>query len=307
MKQQPKYQPVMHRAINGVPEARHALLNDVKILMFHRIVTSEELARKHLFCLHISQFRVHLEWLDQHGFTPITLEDYRLYCDGQLELPRKPVILTFDDGYLDTYEVAFPVLNEFGMKGVVFVLGDRTVRTNTWDWKYNGESVRLLNDHHILEMSEAGIEIGAHSLTHQKLTLLDERTAWNEISRSRMLLEMLLNKPVLSFSYPYGFVNDTVKMLVRDAGFTHACSVWSGPLSFGKDNFEMRRIPVVNSTTTVHLAMKLSTPFQYLSWLRSKFRNLVINHGGSHNIAPPSPTIDPATISHIPDHTREIV
>lgn len=280
---------------------RHPYFMDIKILMFHRVVTDEYLARKHPYCLHVSEFRRHIEWLDQHGFVPITLEDYRLFCDGQLDLPRKPIILTFDDGYLDTYEVAFPVLNEFGMKGVVFALGDRSVKNNTWDWKYNGSHAPLMENHHILELSEAGMEIGAHSMTHPKLTALDERTAWNEISRSRILLEIVLNKPVLSFSYPYGFVNKAVKKMVSEAGFTHACSVWSGPLLFGRDNYELRRIPILNSSTTISLAMKLSAPFRYYSWLRSKFKNMIVSGSRSHGGTPLPKSPDPVAAAHIHD------
>ncbi|MEW5798542.1 MAG: polysaccharide deacetylase family protein [Bacteroidota bacterium] len=298
MNQQTAYKEVSHT--NGSKSTvHHPRFVDIKILMFHRVVTNESLALKHPFCLHVSEFRRHIEWLDQHGFVPITLEDYRLYYDGQLDLPRKPIILTFDDGYLDTYEVAFPVLSEFGMKGVVFVLGDRSVKNNTWDWKYNGSPAPLMENHHLLEMSEAGIEIGAHSMTHAKLTMLDERTAWNEISRSRILLEIVLNKPVLSFSYPYGFVNESVKRMVSDAGFTHACSVWSGPLLFGKDNFELRRIPVLNSSTTISLAVKLSAPFQYYSWLRSKFKNMIVTGSGSHSGTPLPKTLEPVAAANI--------
>lgn len=299
------YKDISHTN-GGQIVSHHPQLIDIKILMFHRVVTSEDLTKKHLFCLHVSEFRKIIEWLDRHGFIPITLEDYRLYCDGQLELPRKPIILTFDDGYLDTYEVAFPILNEFGMKGVVFVLGDRSIKNNTWDWHYNGSAAPLMENHHILELSEAGIEIGAHSMTHSKLTALDERNAWNEISRSRILLEIILNKPVLSFSYPYGFVNDSVKSMVSDAGFTHACSVWSGPLMFGKDNFELRRIPVFNSSTTVSLAMKLSAPFQYYSWLRSKFKNLIVTGSGGHSGTPLPKSFDPIAVSNIQNMSEAI-
>ncbi|MDE3056852.1 MAG: polysaccharide deacetylase family protein [Bacteroidota bacterium] len=240
----------------------------IKILVYHRIVRGRGKENFCKFCLSEDEFRRHLEWLDRWGFTPITFEDYRIASEKQLELPHKPIILTFDDGYLDTYQVAFPLLKEFGMKAVIFVLGDRTIKNNVWDAHLNLLQSSLLEDSHILEMHEAGMEIGAHSMTHLKLTDVKEERAWEEISRARMLLEILLNAPVLSFSYPYGLVNETVKHMVASAGFTHACSVWTGPAVFGKDAYELRRIPILNSTTTSKLAVRVSSLFQYYSWMR---------------------------------------
>ena len=269
----------------GTNNGRHRMENPgaIKVLMYHRIVRDPELARRHSFCLHMDEFQRHLEWIDRWGFTPITFEDYRLFADDQLVLPRKPIIITFDDGYLDTYDVAFPILQEFGMHAVVFVLGDRSLTTNVWDSGTSMPPTQLLNNHHILEMAAAGIEIGAHSLTHVRLTELDSHAAWEEISRSRILLEILLNLPVRTFSYPYGLVNPSVKKMVETAGFQHACSVWSGPPTFGKDNYELRRISILNSTTTSGLALKIVTPFQYYNWMQWKMRTVLHGSNGVHD------------------------
>ncbi len=240
----------------------------IKILVYHRIVKNAGKENVCKFCLPEDEFRKHLEWLDRWGFTPITFEDYRIASEKRLELPHKPIILTFDDGYLDTYQIAFPLLQEFGMKAVVFVLGDRSIRTNVWDAHLKLPQVPLLDDNHILEMHEAGIEIGAHSMSHIRLTEVKEDRAWEEISRARVLLEILLNAPVLSFSYPYGLVNEAVKQMVASAGFVHACSVWTGPAFFGRDVYELRRIPILNSTTNSQLAVRVSNLYQYYSWLR---------------------------------------
>jgi len=256
----------------------------IKILMLHRVVTDEKTAEKYWFCLHVKKFRKILELLDQWGYVPITMEDYRLYCKDEITLPKRPVILSFDDGYADTYENAFPLLGEYGMKAVVFALGDRTIQYNLWDKELSGANAPLLSDHQILEMSDAGIEIGAHSMTHVKLTQLDKDALWYEISQSRVLLEILLNKPVRTFSYPYGLVNEMVKKFVRYAGYTHACGVWSGPAMFGEDNFELRRIPVVNSTNELELIVKLSSPYQYFRWLVWKAKEKIDEIEHPHGI-----------------------
>ena len=242
----------------------------IKVFMYHRIVEDERLSRSYWTCVHVQEFRKQLQLLDHWGYTPITFNDYKLFCDGELNLPRKPVIFTFDDGYLDTYELAFPLMKEFGMKGVVFVLGDRSIKTNEWDCSLGLAATPLMEGHHIVEMHAAGFEIGSHSMSHPKLPMLTKEKAWEEISRSRIVLEILLNSPVKTFSYPYGLLTNLTGKLVANAGFTFACSVYTGSPTFGVEPYQIRRLTIKNSTGPLSFGIMLRTPYQYFDWLRWK-------------------------------------
>jgi peptidoglycan/xylan/chitin deacetylase (PgdA/CDA1 family) len=254
----------------------------IKVLMYHRIVSDERLSHAHWTCVHVRDFRRQLELLDRWGFTTITFDDYNLYLAGELNLPRKPVILTFDDGYRDVYENAFPLLQEYGMRGVVFALGNRLIKTNVWDQAVGLRTAPLMDGQQLLEMHAAGFEIGAHSMSHPKLPALSTEAAWQEITRSRMLLEILLNSPVRSFSYPYGGVNESVKRMVADAGFTIACSVFTGPGTFGMEPYEIRRIAISSNTSTAGFAMRLLMPFQHYGWMRWKVSEVLSSFNGRH-------------------------
>jgi peptidoglycan/xylan/chitin deacetylase (PgdA/CDA1 family) len=249
----------------------------IKVLMYHRVVKDRVLSKGHWTCIHAEDFRRHLEFLDRWGFTPITLNDYRLYLEGEINLPRKPVIITFDDGYLDTYENAFPLLQEFGMRAVVFVLGDRTIMSNAWDADGGISMAPLLEARHIVEMHRGGVEIGAHSLTHAKLVDLPRQRLWDEISRARMNLEILLNSPVWSFSYPFGLLNSVAKKMVQDAGYRFACSVYTGPSTFGMEAFEIRRIAIRSSTGILGFGIRMLTPYQHYEWIRRSVRERMIS------------------------------
>ena len=255
--------------------------NIIKVLAYHRIVDDSRLSEAHWSCVHIKRFRKHLELLDRWGFTTITFNDYLLYRQGQLNLPAKPVIITFDDGYADTHRFAFPLLQEFGMKAAVFVLGDRKIKTNYWERTVGIPEVPLMDGQQIVELHEAGFEIGAHSMTHAKLTEISQGDAWQEISRSRILLEILLNDPVTVFSYPYGLVNRTLKSMVQDAGYALACGVYTGPAVFGSDVHEIRRITIKSSAGTAAFAARMLTPFQHYAWLRWKIAHALKN--GKHS------------------------
>lgn len=241
---------------------------DLKVLMYHHVVHERRVARDHWAIVHVDTFRKHLEWIERCGFTTITLEDYRLSLNGSLTLPKKPIIITFDDGYLNIYRYAFPILQEFGMKAVIFVLGDRNRKTN--DWRYEEPVTPLMDGRQILELHLAGFEIGSHSLTHTKLTEAKPEMSWNEIYYSRMTLESLLNAPVRSFSYPYGLVNDSVKKMVADAGYLTACGVYTGPAEFYNDPYDIRRITIYNNTGVFGILLRTCTPFQHFEWIRMK-------------------------------------
>ncbi|MBI1806212.1 MAG: polysaccharide deacetylase family protein [Ignavibacteria bacterium] len=263
----------------------------IKVLMYHRIVSEEELSHSYPWlCTHAQEFLHHLRLLERWGFTPITFEDYRLFQEGELNLPKKPVIITFDDGYLDTFEHAYPLLEEFGMKAVIFVLGDRNMRVNTWDQLAGLPMSPLLTEQQILEMHSAGFEIGSHSMTHTKLPELPHEKAWDEISRSRMLLEILLNAPVKTFAFPYGLTDCNTKKMVEDAGYAMACGTYSGPPCFGNDPFEVRRLFIPGFTNALRFATQMLTPYEYYAWARWRAKLLLIGNkqNGSTNgrIAP---------------------
>jgi peptidoglycan/xylan/chitin deacetylase (PgdA/CDA1 family) len=242
----------------------------------------------HRYWLLTKDFRRQMTFLVQFGYTSITFEDYWLYKSGQKPLPRKPVIITFDDGYVDTYTDAFPILREFGMKAVVFAVADPDIRESVWDNDRPEAVVPLMNSAQLLELRNAGWEIGSHSLHHRNLPQLSPEEAWNEISRSKSILEYALHTPVRSFCYPYGSINQTVKKMVQDAGYTVGVAAWAGPAVFGKDDFQIRRITVIKKHhfLTTQFATKLLTAYQYSRWAWWRIRVLLgtMHVGSGHNL-----------------------
>jgi peptidoglycan/xylan/chitin deacetylase (PgdA/CDA1 family) len=254
----------------------------IKVLMYHRVIDDKEAHCKHWTTVHVREFRRQLASLERLGFTAITFEDYRLYLAGELNLPGKPVILTFDGGCMDIYENAFPLLQEYGMKAVIFTVGNRHIKTNAWGQALGMPTSPLMESQQLIEMHAAGFEIGAHSMNYARLTALSGEEAWEEISRSRMLLEILLNSSVRSFAYPYGQVSRAIKRMVKDAGYSHACSALTGPASFCADPYEIRRIAIRGTTALVGFEMRMLTPFQKYEWLRWKMGRAHSGLDGKH-------------------------
>jgi len=243
--------------------------------MYHRIIMDGDQSNGEAPYLRASLFRRHLKLLDRLGYTPITFIDHELIREGKLFAPLKPIIITFDDGYLDMYNAAFPILQEFGMRAVVFVTGDRTLTTNTWEVHPTSPTLPLMGEQQILELHDAGFEIGSHSMTHQDLTKVTSEKRWEEISRSRMVLEIMLNSPVFSFAYPFGTVTPEIKRLVRDAGYKFACGISSGPSRFDQDPFEIRRIVVTNNNSLLNFLIKVLGPYVPYRWVVSEAHRIL--------------------------------
>lgn len=248
-----------------------------KVLMYHSIVEKMPSSKtQRFFSVHAPDFRKQLELLDKWGFTAITFRDYLLICEGKLNSPKKPIIITFDDGSLDNYQIAFPLLREFGMKAVFFVLADKTIKSNRWEIDNGNPMIQLMDPYQILDIHTAGFEIGSHSLTHPMLPNISHATAYHEISRSRMLLEILINAPVLSFAYPYGLLNNTIKQIVIDSGYSIGCAVYTGPPSFGTDHFEIRRIPIPGTISKLGFSARVLTPYEYVGWMSWKIKQILV-------------------------------
>ncbi len=253
-------------------------VHKVIVLLYHRLVNQSVEDDWANIAVQETVFRRQIEMLDHWGYTTITFEDFNLYLEGKLDLPRKPVIITFDDAYEEIHSVVRPILQKFGMRAVVFVVGDPSIRESVWD-KNLGSVFKLLSEKQIIELKQDGFEIGSHSMTHPDLTHIPKEGVWQELLRSRMLLEILLNSPVRSFAYPYGLLNEPVKKMVAEAGYLFACAAYTGPPVFGKDLYEIRRIKVFNTKNPLMFRFLLHPWYSFLRWLYWRVKQLLTGFG----------------------------
>ena len=276
----------------------------IKVLLYHRILSNGNSEDSTNIGVSKETFRRQIDMLDRWGYTAITFDDYRLFLEGELNLPKKPIIITFDDAYSDIHEVAMSILREYGMKAVVFVVGDLSIRESVWDESI-GPVHTLLTESQILELHEEGFEIGSHTLSHPKLPNIDSERVWEELTKSRIALEILLNSPVRSFAYPYGLTSKTVKQMVYDSGYTVACGAYSGPPLFGFDYFEIRRIKVRNTSNPIQFWFQLQKVYLYYRWFLWKAKSRVL--GVLNRTQDKETPEDPVAIKHSAFVSTELV
>jgi peptidoglycan/xylan/chitin deacetylase (PgdA/CDA1 family) len=195
------------------------MMRGVPILMYHAFGRPEE--RPSRFVLPARRFGMQMLVLRLLGFRVISLAEHIESLDLG-SAARRTVVLTIDDGYLDNFELAYPILRRHGFRATIFLTSAKVGTVNDWD--HGGElSGRPLLDWPLVQaMAKAGIDFGAHTRTHPTLSGLDDATLRAEIAGSRADLERELERPVELFSYPYGRVDERTVAAARDAGFRAA-------------------------------------------------------------------------------------
>ena len=179
------------------------------------------------------------------GATTLTVSDFLAARAGGT-LPERPVLVTFDDGYRDTLTAAAPALAERGMVATTYVT------TGVVDVASPGGDP-MLTWAQIDELAAMGHEIGAHSHTHPQLDTLPLRAVRHEVAGSRARLQDRTGLPIASFAYPHGYSDARVRRVVREAGFTSACSV-KNALSPPDDRpYTLARLMLMSTTTDAEL------------------------------------------------------
>jgi len=202
-----------------------------------------------------ADFAAQLGFLWKAGYSTISFSRYLEYLDGGGSLPRRPIILTFDDGYRSILTTGYPCLSKYGFIATVFVVAGRIGGMNDWD----GNALRetLLSSDDILALQQNGIEFQSHTLTHARLTAIPRQHAREELARSRTDLELLLGAPVHTISYPYGAYSAEVESLAREAGY-RAGVITRRRLNRPTTNpLTLRRIAISNRTTLARFAWDL--------------------------------------------------
>ncbi|WP_315078057.1 polysaccharide deacetylase family protein [uncultured Clostridium sp.] len=177
-------------------------------------------------------FRTHLQAIKDEGYTTITLQQLYDYLYNGLEIPKKSVVITLDDGYKDNYTNAFPILKEFKMNATMFIIAD-----------YLDGDVYVLPSQ-VKEMSDYGIDIEDHTLTHRELSTLNYDEQLKEVKESKIKLENITGKNINFIAYPSGSYNSETLKAVKEAGYSMAFTVKKGQAHKDDNQYEINRVLV---------------------------------------------------------------
>jgi peptidoglycan/xylan/chitin deacetylase (PgdA/CDA1 family) len=226
----------------GAAESRRA--TPVPILMYHVIGDPRAGAPYPQLYVSEREFRAQVRWLARHGYRAVTLRAVWEHWHRGKPLPRRPVVISFDDGYRSWAHAAFPALRDLNWPGVL----NLAVKNLQVSGGISPKQVRRL--------IKAGWELDAHTVTHPDLTTLGDRELSREVAGSRRKLQRLFHVPVDFFCYPSGRYDGRVIAAVRRAGFLGATTTVEGLATPGRP-YELSRVRVSRGDGTAGLAEKL--------------------------------------------------
>ncbi len=215
------------------------------VLMYHYISAPPQKADKYRLDLSVTpeNFETQLKHLKENGFTTISLADVHEHLSKGKPLPKKPVVLTFDDGHRDAYTNAFPLLKKFGMKGTFFIVTDfinyKDPEYVTWDM--------------VKEMARAGMSIESHSRTHKDMRNRSNAfLVWEILGPIEQIAAHTGTRPFF-FCYPGGQYDKAVTDVLRSAGTRAAVTTRPGSTYTLANAMTWPRLRVRHSTTLASL------------------------------------------------------
>jgi peptidoglycan/xylan/chitin deacetylase (PgdA/CDA1 family) len=213
----------------------------VPILMYHYISVPPNDADKYRVDLSVTpeNFRRQLEWLRQHNYTAITPDDLAAAALRGKKLPARPVLITFDDGYLDAYTEAFPLLRQYNFRGTFFVVTE---------WLDEGRA-GYLTWQQAKEMSLWGMSIQSHSRRHYDMRNRDSNWLVYEILGSVESIAANVGVRPRYFCFPAGRYDQNVLSELKAAGIVAAFTTSDGLYITSDDMLRLPRIRIRGSTT----------------------------------------------------------
>jgi peptidoglycan/xylan/chitin deacetylase (PgdA/CDA1 family) len=240
-KTETKAKPESTEVRNATPQADwKPYTGPVPILEYHDLGSPPAGAPYPELFVGRTDFSKQMDWLDEHGYQAVTLEQVQEAWYHGGTLPPKPIVLSFDDGYRPQFTFALPTLRKHGWAGVL-------------NLKAEGSD---LYESNVEAMIAAGWELAAHTIHHLDLTELGPAELEEEVAGSRKILRREFKVPVNNFCYPSGQFDETVVEAVEAAGYTGATTEISGLAEKDKP-YELARLEILRESHVAGLAADL--------------------------------------------------
>jgi len=221
----------------AVTRARTKLQGKALVLMYHRVLAPESVPADIDPGMYVTTeaFERHLQYLTAHHDV-VSLNSLYEWLSGRRQFARVPCAITFDDGWRDNYEEAFPLLERYGLPATIFLITDQVGAPAMVTWEQ------------VHQMETAGIRFGSHTVTHPVLTSIDDQAVRDELAHSKARLGRELRRPVDWFCYPKGAYDHRSLAVAREL-YAAAVSTEEGPVSIGDDLHHLHRIGVHHDVT----------------------------------------------------------
>lgn len=226
----------------------------ILVLNYHQIKDGSS-----YLSVHLNDFDAQMNYLVNQGYIAITPDALFSALEGELQLPPKPVLITFDDGYIDNYTNAFPILQKYGLRATIFIIPALVGKEGYMNWEQ------------LQEMENAGITMQSHTLNHIALEELPDDGIRAELLNSKILMEERLGHAVDFLAYPTGTYNLHIANIAREVGYKGAFTIKYGNVDLGSNLYALERVPIFRTPTTMkdfYERIEYRQNFEEFGWIK---------------------------------------
>lgn len=245
----------------------------IPVLMYHKI-PNQEIQSQHKIYVTKVNFEKHLQFFKSQGFQTLTFSQLEKFKKQEIpfkEFPKKPLMLTFDDGYRDNLENASPLLKKYGFNAQIFLLADPQIASNAWDASKTEPSHEIVSGNDRQRWILSAFEIGSHGFSHKKITEMSTEEAFAELRNSKLALEKEFQTPIQVYAFTYGDTNKDMAALAEAAGYSYAVNTDTGGILIEESPYEIFRTNIFPNETRWSLMKKTSRWYRrYYRWKRNK-------------------------------------
>jgi peptidoglycan/xylan/chitin deacetylase (PgdA/CDA1 family) len=250
------------------------------ILMYHSVSGDSETGVRPYYRVATSpqRFTEQMNWLSELGYTGLALEEALPMFAGETLSKCQPVALTFDDGFQDFYECAWPVLRRHGFAATMYL---PTAFISRERKAFRGKGCLTWSE--VRELRQQGVRFGSHTVNHPKLYQLPWSEIESETTTSKEQIEQELQEEVTSFAYPHAFPQEDrgftrrLNALLSKVGYRHCATTIVGRVQAGDDPFSLKRLPASSCDDKALFAAKLKGAYDWIGPVQRAFRSVKKN------------------------------
>ncbi|MEI7832326.1 MAG: polysaccharide deacetylase family protein, partial [bacterium] len=209
------------------------------VLMYHRIVDLTASEKKDLLARQLAlppaEFAKELQYLHDNGYTVLRASDIAAAAVNHTALPEKAIAITLDDGYIDNFTQAYPILKKYNVPATVFIVTGDVGKPGYLSWE-NIAAMRPL------------VDFQSHTITHPDLSKITAAQLQKELAGSKAALDDHLKSITTALAYPAGDFNAAVITATRTAGYQYGWKKSGGPMTPGANPYQLPRIRIMGNT-----------------------------------------------------------
>lgn len=217
----------------------------INILMYHQVgpfdTLEGEMAKHRSTYCRVERFAAQMAFLKRFGYTVLSMDQVLACVHEEAPIPPRAVALTFDDGYDNFADYAWPILKAHGFPAMVYLIAGLLGKPSAWFARDNRPTPPLMSAARIRQLHAEGCDFGGHSVNHVRLAQQDDATVKAEVRDSKLILEDALGQPMRHFCYPFGSHDMRTVSACAEAGWITATTCERAPATATDDPLTLPR------------------------------------------------------------------